>query len=699
MLLSAAYYSYNGILDSEMSCTLHATFPLELQGKRLTCRGFLPFWPKNMPVVLTGDLLGDDFTVSEYAHETDSGVLSEFLIRTKACTNREAAILFHLWSGTTVWNLEESDKKTLCSAGITADSADKLIELFRSVRKEEELNRKLREYGYSPDAIDTFHRHKRSLDDLYRSPYAIGYECGVSLTICDRIAAIANEMHFNSTSFHRHSKVRLQTILRMTLDTIVSMGHTYVTAPVFAKLLERKSRSAYWDAPDKDVLTLYSLTSPAITLKTLENETIIYVTKCLKQEEETEVLLKNLLGQRVRGFSVSQKAIARYDPGQQAAISGCLSGSPVHILTGGPGTGKTTTTNAIVKQLEKNGEKVMLCAPTGRAAVRMKESTRHGASTIHRMLGIYGIYDSFSATFNQDNPLVCDAVIVDEVSMLGLDLFLQLLRAIPEGCRLILVGDEQQLPSISPGSVLHDLIESGRCTVYRLTEIHRQANGSSIVDNAYNVLNQSALISDADFEILNYTNRQDAMNALLSIFTAKYNPADPYHLQILCPTKVGKLGSFAVNEAILGLNTQRVPVRGKYAVGDKVMTIVNNYELMFQYMNGDIGTIKSIYEDMITIEQPGGKDLYVKDLRDIQHAYASTIHKSQGSEYDEVVLVLDTENRSMLYRNLLYTAITRAKKHVTVITIGNALDSAIHKDSPKRFSGLCARIQDKVLTD
>ena len=383
--------------------------------------------------------------------------------------------------------------------------------------------------------------------------------------------------------------------------------------------------------------------------------------------------------------------------------------SKVMVITGGPGVGKTTVVNSIVKIMRAKKLEVVLAAPTGRAAKRMMETTGLEAKTIHRLLE----YDPATGEFkhNADKPLEGDVFIIDETSMMDLLLAYQLIRAIPVSSALILVGDVDQLPSVGPGSVLRDIIESGLIPVCRLTEVFRQAAQSSIITNAHKVnkgqmpvLPQGKVQSpnQTDFYFVNVEEPEKAVSLVINL-TCKAIPDrfgfDRFDdIQILSPMQRGLLGCRNLNTVLQeNLNPEGPSVERygwTFRIGDKVMQIVNNYEK--DIFNGDIGRIESIdsVDQDVTVLFDGRKVTYdFNELDELILSYAITIHKSQGTEYPAVVIPIHTQHYTMLQRNLLYTAITRARKLVVLVGTQKAVAIAIKRvDSGKRVTLLKERL-------
>ena len=407
-------------------------------------------------------------------------------------------------------------------------------------------------------------------------------------------------------------------------------------------------------------------------------------------------------------------------------------GHGLFILTGGPGTGKTTTINAIIRFFEGEGSELRLAAPTGRAAKRMTEATGYEAQTIHRLLELNGMPEeerqgqAVHFERNAENPLEADVIIIDEMSMVDIQLMHSLLLAVTAGTRLILVGDENQLPSVGPGNVLRDIIRSGEFPVVELKKIFRQASESDIVVNAHKInRGEQVTLSNKSSDFF-FLKRQDAdiiirvVIALIQEKLPRYVEAKPFDIQVLTPMRKGLLGVERLNQILQRYLNPPEPSKkekeygqGLFREGDKVMQIRNNYQLEWEIttkygltvdkgmgiFNGDMGIVTEINTYTETLEVEYDEKRKVKYpfelLEELELAYAITIHKSQGSEYPAVVIPLLSGPRQLFHRNLLYTAITRARKCVTIVGSDQTFHEMIRNTNEhNRNTSLAERIRE-----
>ncbi len=403
-----------------------------------------------------------------------------------------------------------------------------------------------------------------------------------------------------------------------------------------------------------------------------------------------------------------------YESKQREAIL-TAANKGILILTGGPGTGKTTALNGILKLFELDGIDVALTAPTGRAAKRMSEITGKEAKTIHRLLEVeWDKHDRPYFSRNARNPISAGAVIVDELSMVDISLFASLLDALPLGCRLIMVGDSDQLPAVGAGSVLHDLILSGVLPVVELKEVFRQAMQSRIVTNAHKIVSgQMPELHDKnnDFFFMKRNSAYDTAATVAELCTVRLPKAYSYSpindIQVLCPSRKGETGMVSLNKRLQAVINPPSPEKKElqsgsriFREGDKVMQIKNNYNIIWTkdseegtgVFNGDIGTVKKIDKanGCLAVWFDDKEAVYSTDnLQELEHAYAITVHKSQGNEFNAVVIPVMGVVPQLCYRNLLYTAVTRAKKLMVMVGSEKQIRDMVENNTrSKRYSAL-----------
>ena len=412
-----------------------------------------------------------------------------------------------------------------------------------------------------------------------------------------------------------------------------------------------------------------------------------------------------------------------YAENQQEAIQTAVNKGML-ILTGGPGTGKTTTLNGIIKLFENEDLDIALCAPTGRAAKRMSELTGREAKTIHRLLEVeFDEYDRQSFKRNLRNPLECEVLVVDELSMVDINLFASLLAALPFGCRLIMVGDSDQLPPVGAGNVLADLIGSKLLPVVELNEVFRQSMNSLIVTNAHRIVRGEDIVldrKDSDFFMMERFSAHAAAQTVCDLYTQRLPKAYGYSpftdIQVICPSKKGEAGTVQLNSVLQSLvnppdkNKNEITVGFRmFREGDKVMQIKNDYEIQWEkdeelgegVFNGDIGIIKQIDRngEFAVISFDDGREAsYFKDqLLEVELAYAVTVHKSQGSEFPCVIMPVVSVIPQLKYRNLLYTAVTRARENLVLVGSPDELrEMALNDKKARRYSMLKAMLLDEL---
>lgn len=444
--------------------------------------------------------------------------------------------------------------------------------------------------------------------------------------------------------------------------------------------------------------------------------------------DRIKVLLKFPPPQRKTVFEeiekVEKQLGIKYAENQTEAIQTAVNKGML-ILTGGPGTGKTTTLNGIIKLFENEDLDIALCAPTGRAAKRMSELTGKEAKTIHRLLEVeFDEYDRQSFKRNLRNPLDCEVLVVDELSMVDINLFASLLAALPFGCRLVMVGDSDQLPPVGAGNVLADLIGSKLLPVVELNEVFRQSMGSLIVTNAHRIVRGEEIVlnnRDSDFFLMERESAVSAANTVCELYTQRLPKAYGYSpftdIQVICPSKKGEAGTVRLNTVLQSLVNPPDKKKNEITVGfrlfregDKVMQIKNDYEIQWEkddevgegVFNGDIGIIKQIDRngEFAVISFDDGREAsYFRDqLLEVELAYAITVHKSQGSEFPCVIMPVVSVIPQLKYRNLLYTAVTRARENLVIVGSPDELREMAQNDKKaRRYSMLKAMLLDEIV--
>ena len=562
---------------------------------------------------------------------------------------------------------------------------------------------------------------------LKENPYRLADDIeGVGFRTADDIAAKAG--------IRTDSDFRVRSGILYTLLQASGEGHTFLPQE------ELTAKTSELLGIDKDIIEKNYMDlsiDRKIIMKQSGEQTQIYSASFYYMEANTATMLRELdiaydvadveIEQRIN--NIEKQTGMQLDEHQVQAVKEAVRNGLL-VITGGPGTGKTTTINTIIRYFEMEGMDIFLAAPTGRAAKRMSETTGFEARTIHRMLELNGGMEG-SAGFerNETNPLETDLVIIDEMSMVDITLMNSLLKAIAPGTRLILVGDINQLPSVGPGSVLKDIIQSEAFNVVMLTKIFRQASTSDIIVNAHKINRGEEVSLDnksMDFFFLKRYEADIIINVVLQLVKQKlpkFVDATPYDIQVLTPMRKGLLGVERLNGILQQyLNPPDKSKREKehgdmvFREGDKVMQTKNNYQLEWEIctkfgltvdkgmgiFNGDMGIITEIndFAETMTVEFDEGRkvEYSYKLLDELELAYAITIHKSQGSEYPAVVIPLLSGPSMLMNRNLLYTAVTRARKCVTLVGNDATFNQMIQNTSQqKRYSGLCDRIRESVL--
>lgn len=565
---------------------------------------------------------------------------------------------------------------------------------------------------------------------IENNPYKLADDMeGVGFKIADEIA--------RNSGMELDSPFRIKSGILYALSAAVSAGHTYY--PMDALIEEAGRLLGVFIAKPEEILTDLMI-DRKVMVRDVDGIKAVYLYSVYHTELAIAHRLFALKFEDMpdeKAFdkdlhSIEKEENITLESMQREAVR-ASAGSGIVVITGGPGTGKTTTINTIIRYFERKGMDTMLAAPTGRAAKRMTEATGHEAQTIHRMLELSGILsDEISnASFerNETNPLETDVVIIDEMSMVDIFLMNSLLKAIADGTRLILVGDANQLPSVGPGNVLKDIIASGCFNTVRLAKIFRQEEAGDIVVNAHKI-NEGELFeigpSSRDFPFIRRTDANAIINALVTLVKVKlpaYTDCSPNDVQVLTPTRKGSLGVERLNTVLQQYlnppsNSKVEKEIGSiiFREGDKVMQIKNNYKIPWEVrgrngipietgmgvFNGDMGIVDNINLYLSEMTVRFDEERYVtytfKETDELEHAYAVTVHKSQGSEYPAVVLPLLDGPRMLMNRNILYTAVTRARKCICIVGSEQTFYNMIsNENEQKRFSSLDIRIKEAAI--
>lgn len=722
----------------------YTVFDLVSEGEEITCVGIFQYLNEGENIRAKGKYTrhpsyGQQFSVSFY--ETvipqDSLAMERYLGSgaVKGIGAALASRIVRKFGDDTLRIIEEEPERLAEVKGISEKKAREIAEQVEEKADMRKAMMFLQQYGISQTlGAKIYQQYKQ---DMYRilkeNPYKMAEDIsGVGFKMADEIAS--------RIGIHTDSDYRIRSGILYILLQATAEGHVLLPKRV---LLQRAEEllgvpADYMEKHIVDLAIDRKIVVKEIVKETgLEKVQVVYASQYYQTELHVAQMLCQLDIKDSADEEVIYEKIKRIqkagkielDEKQQTAVIEAVRNGLL-IITGGPGTGKTTTINAIIRYFEMEGLDIYLAAPTGRAAKRMTEATGYEAKTIHRLLELTGMPEESSGSIhferNAQNPLEADVIIIDEMSMVDIFLMHALLNAVVSGTRLILVGDVNQLPSVGPGSVLKDIISSKRFPVVELTKIFRQASQSDIVVNAHKINQGIPVVLDNKSMDFFFLKRYDA-NVIISVVITliqkklpKFVEADPYDIQVLTPMRKGLLGVERLNIILQQyLNPPDKEKKEKehgnciFREGDKVMQIKNNYQVEWEIrglygipvekgvgvFNGDTGILREIntFAETVTVEFDERRfvEYSFKQLDELELAYAITIHKSQGSEYPAVVIPLLNGPRMLMNRNLLYTAVTRAKKCVTLVGDEKTfLEMENNRMEQNRYTTLDLRIKE-----
>ena len=717
-------YTVLSLVDAGDEYTLVGSFHYINEGEMIEAVGSMTEHP----------VYGEQMTVESYEIKApeDTAAMERYLGSgaIKGIGAALAARIVRRFKADTFRIMEEEPERLSEVKGVSEKMAMSISQQVEEKKEMRQAMMFLQEYGMSMNlAVKIYQEYgPRLYGVLKENPYQLADDIpGVGFKMADEIARKAGI--FTDSDFRIKCGV-LYTLLQATAN-----GHTYLPEE---ELLSQASELLKIEPSFIDKHLMDMQLDKRLVIRESEGKRIVYASQYYYMELNVAKMLHdlNIRGQmpeeeiRAKLLKIQKEGQIELDEKQVLAVVEAVN-SGLLIITGGPGTGKTTTINTIIRFFESEEMEILLAAPTGRAAKRMTEATGYVARTIHRLLeltGVPGDERSLGMHFerNEENPLDADAVIIDETSMVDIHLMQSLLKAVNPGTRLILVGDVNQLPSVGPGNVLRDMIDSGSFNVVMLTKIFRQATQSDIVVNAHRINRGESVPlgkKSNDFLFIKREDPNAIINAMITLVQDKlpgYVHAKTYDIQIMTPMRKGAIGVERLN-AILQeyLNP---PGEGKaekdaagvtYRTGDKVMQIKNNYNIEWEVRNGygipvdkgtgiyngDMGIIREInaFAELVTVEFDEGRmvDYSFKQLEELELAYAITIHKSQGSEYPAVVIPVFSGPRMLMTRNLIYTAVTRAKSCVCLVGMPEVFEGMVNNEmEQRRYSGLKDRISE-----
>jgi exodeoxyribonuclease V alpha subunit len=716
----------------------YTVLSLQSEEEELTCVGTFPFLSEGEFVQFTGDYIehpvyGQQFLIKSYEIREPEDLISiERYLSSGAIKGIGEALARRIvkrFKEDTFRIIEEEPERLAQIKGISERMAREIYCQFEEKRDMRSAMLFLQQYNISGNlAVKIYTEYgQRMYDILKENPYRLAEDItGVGFKTADDIA---RRMGIGNSSEYRLKAGIMYILLQAGAEGHVYLPENELLAKAKALLMSEEEELT------RQITTL--IIEKKIILKENGAEKQIYSSVYYYMELNVARMLHDLniryelnpetIRRRIK--AIEEQFEIELEEQQRTAVVEAA-GNGLLIITGGPGTGKTTTINTMIKFFESEGLDILLAAPTGRAAKRMTETTGYEARTIHRLLELSKLTEDqenkFTFERNEQNPLETDVLIIDEMSMVDITLMHALLKAVSIGTRLILVGDVNQLPSVGPGNVLRDIINSHRFNVVKLSKIFRQAADSDIIINAHKINDGEQIRLDnksRDFFFLKRGEANVILAVMINLIKNKlpnYVKATPFDIQVLTPMRKGELGVERLNQILQqALNPPSKEKHEKeyhgivFREGDKVMQVKNNYQIAWEMknpygittqtgtgvFNGDAGKIKEInlFSEHLLIEFDDNRivDYSFSQLDELELAYAVTIHKSQGSEYPAVILPILDGPKLLFNRNLLYTAVTRAKSCVTIIGSDSMLQFMIdNKNEQNRYSGLCTRIRE-----
>lgn len=716
----------------------YTVFHLENDDGEVTCVGNFNFINEGEMLELAGEYVnhnvyGTQLKVTSHVVKEPEDVVSiERYLGSGAVKGVGAALAGRIvkkFKEDTFRIIEEEPERLAEIKGISERKAREIAEQVEEKKDMRKAMIYLQKYGISTKLAAKIYRYygMRVYKVLEENPYQLADNIeGVGFKTADEIAS--------RIGIHTDSDYRIKSGLFYTLQQAVGEGHIYLPQDI---LLKRAGELLGVEMQDISKHVMDLCIEKKTVLKECGDEMRIYPAHYYYLELNTAKMLHDLNIDCKMPEDMMERRLKKVEDAEQIELDAMQHRAVIEsikhgllILTGGPGTGKTTTINTMIQFFESEGMSILLAAPTGRAAKRMTEATGYEAQTIHRLLEVNVNPEETDSSGgfmrNRQNPLETDVLIIDEMSMVDLTLMHALLSAVVPGTRLVLVGDVDQLPSVGPGSVLRDIIISGCFPVVTLTRIFRQAGTSDIVVNAHKINAGEPVILDNKSRDFFFLRRQDADTIigvtimLIQKKLPKYVGAQPGEIQVMTPTRKGLLGVERLNTILQRYLNPESPKKAEKEIGgrlfregDKVMQIKNNYQLEWEVttkfglavdrgtgvFNGDMGVITEISQYTETVEVEFDESRKVKYgfdmVEELELAYAITVHKSQGSEYPAVIIPLLSGPRLLYNRNLLYTAVTRAKKCLTIVGSDEVFQEMIqNKNEQARYTSLAERIQE-----